>query len=312
MTDRLHRWCRTTAWAVTAAAALTGCGALDRRGGLEQVRTSDPPVERGQVQADPPAVRPSRQATRVGQYVFHTDFPLDTSASLFRELESLPDQIETELRLPTGTGLIHVYLFDDEDRYHAFLKAKDPKLPLRSAYFFAEPARGSGVPPDLHVYTWAGPRLKTDLRHELTHALLHGTLKGVPLWLDEGLAGFFEQPLANDGVNLLHLDALRNTEPLREGPFRGDLAKLERLSQVNQMGRPEYQEAWAWVHYMLRGDEQVRRVLLDYLQQLRSSPNPGLLLPRLELAVGDPSAKLTDYLTRLDAAASGRLAAAGR
>ena len=39
-----------------------------------------------------------------------------------------------------------------------------------------------------------GDHLRTDLRHELTHALLHGVLKDVPLWLDEGLAGFFELP----------------------------------------------------------------------------------------------------------------------
>jgi hypothetical protein len=301
MTDRLHRLRRLTLRAGLFAVGVTatGCGSLDRRAEQKVTRTSDPLVERGQA-TQPLAARPGKHATRVGQYVFHTDFPLDTSDPLFRELEDLPDQIESELRLPTGTNLIRVYLFDDEDRYHAFLRAKDPKLPLRSAYFFAEPTRGQGLPPDLHVYTWVGPRLKTDLRHELTHALLHGTLKGVPLWLDEGLAGFFEQPAANDGVNLLHLDALRTYEPLRNGPFRGDMARLEKLSQVNQMGRPEYQEAWAWVHYMLRGDAKARQVLLEHLQTLRATSNPGLLLPKLEAAIGDPNPSLVAYLNKLE------------
>ncbi|GIT30210.1 MAG: hypothetical protein Ct9H300mP1_22560 [Planctomycetaceae bacterium] len=31
-----------------------------------------------------------------------------------------------------------------------------------------------------------------DLRHEFTHGVLHSSLKRVPLWLDEGLAEYFE------------------------------------------------------------------------------------------------------------------------
>ena len=302
MTDRprvLRFW---TAFALAAVAALGGgCSALHPKG--KTPPPADPPVERAQAQPQPQAfatLRPDRHTTRVGQYVFHTDFPLDTTDPLFRELEDLPEQIEAELRVACGGSLIRVYLFDDEERYHACLRAKDPKLPPRSAYFFAEPPKGYGMPTDLHVYTWTGPRVKTDLRHELTHALLHGVLKGVPLWLDEGLAGFFEQPPANDGVNPQHLDALRNGETLRGGPFRGDLARLERLSTVNQMGRPEYQEAWAWVHFMLRGDAKARATLLEYLQALRTTATPGPFLPRLEATVGDPAVGLQAYISKLD------------
>ena len=39
--------------------------------------------------------------------------------------------------------------------------------------------------------------LAVDLRHETTHAVLHGLLPMVPLWLDEGLAEYFEAPEAN-------------------------------------------------------------------------------------------------------------------
>jgi hypothetical protein len=276
-----------------------GCGSVERRGSPPAVTTTrEPTTERATIPPPPVAKRPDAHAARVGPYVFHTDFPLDTRDPLFRELETLPDQIESELRVATGSALIRVFLYEHEEQYHAFLKAKDPKLPLRSAYFFAEPTRGFGQPPDLHVYTWAGPRVKTDLRHELTHALLHGVLKGVPLWLDEGLAGFFEQPPANDGVNPAHLESLLTPDQLR-GPFRGDLARLEKMSTVNQMGRPEYQEAWAWVHFMLR-DPKARPVLLDYIQALRTTSNPGPFHPRLEAAIGDPSGPLTAYLAKLD------------
>jgi hypothetical protein len=293
MSARIARALRLAVAAGLAAPAVIGCSSLDWRAKPPQPRaeTADPG---GQVVA---AKLPAAHATRVGRYVFHTDFPLDTRDPLFRELEELPEQIETALQLPTSDTLIQVYLFDREEKYHSFLRAKDPKLPLRSAYFFAEPGGGLRGSPELHVYTWGSDRLQTDLRHELTHALLHGTLKGVPLWLDEGLAGYFEQPPANGGVNVGHVEALRSTDG---GRFRGDLARLEKLKSVDQMGRPEYQEAWAWVHFMLHGDAKARQVLLTYLQSLRTTATPGLLLPKLEAAAGDVSPLLTTHLTRLE------------
>ena len=51
------------------------------------------------------------------------------------------------------------------------------------------------------------------------------------------------------------------------------------------MGNEEYRESWAWVHLMLRLDaaSQTRR-LLSYLQDLRTTDNPGPLRPRLATA----------------------------
>jgi hypothetical protein len=236
--------------------------------------------------------RPSQHWLRVSQYVFHSDSQLDANNPLFQELEDLPEQIQTELMLPPGETLVQVFLFDSQERYEAYMQARYPRLPLRRAYFIAEPRAGGGD--DLLVFTWLGENLRTDLRHELTHATLHGVLKGVPLWLDEGLASFFELPPSTDGVNVGHLDALRR------GPFLPDLARLEKLGQVRQMEKPEYREAWAWVHLMLRGRPEARQVLLDYVQQLRTTPNPGPLLPKLKDALIDPNQALADHLARAD------------
>ena len=280
-----------------------GCGMFDRRADAptQQETTLGPARAAMPLGGTPVTVaRPNGHTTRVGPYAFHTDQPIDSGESLYRELEDLPEQIERELQLPVGNGLIHVYLFEDEERYHAFLKAKDPKLPLRSAYFFAEPARGYAAVAELQVYTWFSPRLKTDLRHELTHALLHGVLKAVPIWLDEGLAGFFEQPAANDGVNVMHLDALRHGEALHGTAFRPDLARLEKLKEVGQMGRAEYQESWAWVHCLLRGEAGGRKVLLDHLKLMRTHANVGSLSTKLESEIGDPNVALVKYLAKLD------------
>ena len=138
---------------------------------------------------------------------------------------------------------------------------------------------------------------KPVMAHELTHALLHSVLKDVPLWLDEGLAGYFELPPENGGVNAQHL------EQLARGPFKPDLARLERLTDVAEMQKPEYREAWAWVHLMLRGRPEAKPVLLAYLQQLRANPSPGALRPRLAQALAAPEEALVRHVGQVDAPA---------
>ncbi len=239
---------------------------------------------------------PGKHATRRGCCVFYHDFPLPDDDPLFTDIETLPDQIAAELKLPPGNAVVQVFLFDTQERYERFMFA--PKTgryrsqPPRRAYFFAEPRVGCAD--DLKVFTWMGDHLRTDLRHELTHALLHAVLKDVPLWLDEGLAGYFELPPANEGVNPQHL------EILRRGPFQPDLGRLEQLTLVKQMEKPEYREAWAWVHFMLRGDPAARKVLREYLQALRTNPNPGPLLPKLKDAIPDPEQALADHLADIE------------
>jgi len=236
----------------------------------------------------PPTTPPGKFHTRCGYYVIYHDFDLDKND--FSDLEALPEQVFGELKLPPSNGVVQVFLFDTQERYERFMRMKYKDLPPRRAYFL----QGVESKEDLKIFTWMGDHVRTDLRHELTHALLHGVLKDVPLWLDEGLAGFFELPPNQDGLNPQHL------EILRRGPFQPDLARLEKLSDVKQMAKPEYREAWAWIHLMLRGDPAAKKVLLDYLQALRINPNPGLLLPQLREAVLDPEQDLLEHLEKIE------------
>jgi len=230
---------------------------------------------------------------RRGNYVFYSDFALDRADPLFAELELLPEQVLGELELPPTNAIVQVFLFETQERYEGYMRSHYPKLPPRRAYMIAEPRVGGTD--ELKVFTWMGEHLRTDLRHELTHALLHSVLKDVPLWLDEGLAGYFELPPENGGVNSQHL------EQLARGPFKPDLARLERLTDVAEMQKPEYREAWAWVHMMLRSSPATRQTLCEYMQTLRTTAKPGPLLPKLKDTAGDPDEALYSHLTRLHA-----------
>jgi hypothetical protein len=278
-------------------------------------------ADRPETAGPPLPAPPGRLSFRVAPYVFLSDFELNRDQPLFKDLEGLRDQVYRELQLPPGRAVVQVYLFETKQRYDQFMAAHYPKLPNRRAFFVAQ-QRPMGGTEDLLVYTfWGGPtpagsgpeptpaadgagtpapdlqRIQQDLRHELTHALLHSVIRVVPLWLDEGLAEYFELPPERKGVNPGHLEALRRDLGVT---FKPDLARLEKLEDVKDMDRPEYREAWAWVHLMLHSRPEARTVLLTYLQDLRGNRNPGLLGPRLAAVFPTPEQAFTKHLSEIE------------
>jgi hypothetical protein len=65
------------------------------------------------------------------------------------------------------------------------------------------------------------------------------------------------------------------------------------------MGAADYREAWAWAHFLLQGPPEARKVLLDHLQQLRTTTRPGPLAPKLAEALGEPDKLLANHVNRL-------------
>jgi hypothetical protein len=264
--------------------------------GCHSLRLFPPPADRAiKPEKDGGLTAPAKYTLRVSQFAFLSDFELKRDLPIFRELTDLQTEVYRELQLPSSNSVVQVYLFEDRDRYERFMHAHYPDLPRRRAFFVAQP-RTVGGPEELSVYTYWGERVGEDLRHELTHAMLHSVLKDVPLWLDEGLAEYFELPPDSKGLNARHL------EQLRSGPGQPSLTRLEQLTEVSQMTPLEYREAWAWVHLMLHERPEAKQVLLAYLQQLRTNPNPGPLQPRLAGVFPNPEEALERHLVQLDAA----------
>jgi hypothetical protein len=276
--------------AVTVAALLAcsaGCHSLKNLG--------QQPDKPGNADKELALALPNKYSIRVSQFVFLADFRLREDQPIFHELSELRDQIYKDLQLPTSSTLVQVYLFEDKERYKRFMHARWPELPERRAFFVAQP-RGMGVE-DLLVYTYWGDQVQQDLRHELTHAVLHSVLKDVPLWLDEGLAEFFELPPQRKGVNLAHVSKLRGA-PDTTPHF--SLSRLEQITKIEDLHPAEYQESWAWVHLMLHGPPEVKGVLLQYLQRLRTTDKPGPLQPNLAAVLPDGEKALADHLAMLE------------
>jgi hypothetical protein len=275
-----------------ALALVVGCQSLHL---LPRGRTAD---KSESTSPAAPTGLPRQHEVRIAPYLFLSDFEVPRDQPLFRELASLRDQVVKELLLPPGTAEVRVYLFESRQRYKSYMQSRYPELPDRRAFFVAQP-RSLGGDEDLLVYTYWGDRIRQDLRHELTHALLHSVIRDVPLWLDEGLAEFFELPPDTRGLNRSHLDKLQQA---LASSYRPDLSRLEALKQVDQMNPAEYRESWAWVHLMLRSRPEAKTVLLSYLQQLRGARFPGPLRQRLAKVFPDPEQALQQHLGRLGTA----------
>jgi hypothetical protein len=251
--------------------------------GKEEVNPSLPP-------------RPNRYSFRLAPYIFSADFEIKRSQPLFKELSQLGDQVYRTLRLTPGEATIQVFLFQDRNRYDQFMHAHYPALPGRRAFFVAI-QRSMGGEEDLFVFTFWNERIVQDLRHELTHALLHSVIKNVPLWLDEGLAENFELPAEHRTINAEHVTNLAREMSTRPP----DLPRLEALVDVDRMGRPEYREAWAWVHLMLHTRPEAKKVLLSYLQDLRRTRTPGPLAPRLAAVFPSLDQVFREHVAQMEA-----------
>jgi hypothetical protein len=98
--------------------------------------------------------KPSRYSFRIAPYVFVSDFEVKQDQPLFRELAGLSNQVYRELQLPSSERQVLVYLFEDRERYEAFMQIRYPELPKRRAFFVAQPRTMGGE--ELLVFTyWA-------------------------------------------------------------------------------------------------------------------------------------------------------------
>jgi hypothetical protein len=216
---------------------------------------------------------------QVGPFRLHADFPLKPWRPLFDELAALQIEVQHQLHVGPGVEAIDVYLFAHRDNYRQYMRYYFPGVGVREAMFVKSNSPGN-------VFAYAGPNLAVDLRHEGTHAILHSMLPMVPLWLDEGLAEYYEVPVTQRAFENPYLATVRRNARIRRVP---SIRRLEALGDLSEMGPKEYRDAWAWVHFMIHGPEQAQLALLEYFDDLEHHRPPAALSQRLALKLGDPS-----------------------
>ena len=218
-------------------------------------------------------------------FVFQADFPLDPNQDIVDDLVSLRSDLARHLQVTPCQERIDVYLFGDPKVYEMYMRRYFPTVTPRRAMFIKANSPGN-------VFAYISRQFDVDLRHEATHALLHATLPMVPLWLDEGLAEYFEMPAAERAYENPYLKTVRRGLLYKRPPA---LVELESFTQLEQMGPREYQHAWAWVHFMLHGPPVARQTLVDYLAKLERHEPPRPLSETLAQQLDSPPQAFVEH-----------------
>jgi hypothetical protein len=248
--------------------------------------------------SDPgPALVPTRHQVRSGPFLIYSSTPIAADSAPIRCLRSLENDLAARLDYHARADQepVEIYVLNDRNAFTHFLKFYFPELPPRRAFFLAQGSRRV-------VYTYLSNRLEEDLRHEATHALARGAYGDLPLWLDEGLAEYFEtQAEAPDAPNE-HLAKI--AEDLKQG-WTPDLPRLESLTDIHQMTPRDYREAWAWVHLMLGSVRPSDSLLVNYLNQGRKDAGSNTLSQVLA-ARGTTAKSLVTHIQSIGAPVAAR------
>lgn len=194
---------------------------------------------------------------QVDRFILYSNRPLATADQIHQEWSQLKTDVEELLQVDCDRGEYHLVVFDQEQTFREYIQHYFPKIPIRRALFIKH--RGPGI-----IFTYAHDELLTDLRHEGTHALLTEACGTLPLWLDEGLAEYFETPREQRFAGSSHLKETRWGARLGQMP---DLQRLEATQAMHEMGATEYRDAWAWVHFLLHRSQESRDLVTNYLSR---------------------------------------------
>jgi hypothetical protein len=183
---------------------------------------------------------------------------------LWQNVNDVAHELRELLAVEPNGKPIQIILFRDHDSYLQFLANKIPQSRQRKAIFY----RNGDV---YQVYAYRSRTLIADLRHEVTHAILHQHLPFLPLWIDEGLAEYLEEP------EFSRSDSNR-TKSARWKAHIGwlpSLQALENIPKAESMDADDYRDSWAMACLLLNESESSRQALRDYLAVIHKGEAPG-------------------------------------
>ena len=233
---------------------------------------------------------PGESILETGQLVVHSDFYIPSKHRLIDELNSRRRDISEQLLLPSSNEPINVYVFETEDEYIRYMSREHPQFPRRRAFFVKNDT-------ELKIYAWWGRRVGEDLRHEVTHGYLHSVVPNLPLWLDEGLAEYYETPRGTHGLNKPHVFLLN--EAFRRDEWEPGLVALESLDDPASMTQLQYAECWLWIHMLLESENGDPKLLQDQLARLRMSAESEQLSKFVDKQLDNKELMLIRHLKEL-------------
>ena len=205
----------------------------------------------------------------LGPVSCRADFPLVEIEEVQQDITLLQTDLIRYLGIPEPQEGIILCLFNTQEAYRNFVKRKYPMAPLDRPALYIK-AGGPGV-----LLVQRDSDMLLNIRHEMTHAYLNAALRNIPIWLDEGLAKYFETPQGQRGFDNPFLQSVQKNASRLFGRAPS-LERLEKLQMIHQMGEREYRESWAWVHFLIHESPLSQKLLAFYLRSLTPERQQGI------------------------------------
>ncbi|MGY8768039.1 MAG: DUF1570 domain-containing protein [Pirellulales bacterium] len=188
--------------------------------------------------------------------VIHAEFEIPQDSLVLSQLNTLSPDVSQTLQLKLNPTIVHIKLYATQQEYQNSVIFKGPSPFVNRRAVFMTSSLGSTV------YSYWTDSIAIDLRHEVTHAYLNSTVPQLPLWLDEGLAEYFEVAPAQSRINHEHLELLAKARA--ENRWQPNLERIAPMRLSEEMESIHYAEAWLWTHFLLHSTNKA--LLTDYLQ----------------------------------------------
>jgi len=202
-----------------------------------------------------------------GVVVVQANFPLTEIASILDEINQLQYDLNRYIGVPAPKEKIELCLFKNEETYTSFLREFFPRAPSDRRALYVKLDNKPGT-----LMVQKSKDFEIDLRHEMTHAIIHTSIPTMPIWLDEGLAKYFEVPIQDRAGNHPYMPLVRWNAKLGVVP---SLDRLTKLETIDDMGTKEYRDSWAWTHFLIHRSPETHRLLAAYLQMLAQLSSDG-------------------------------------
>ena len=226
----------------------------------------------------------------LGPYLLRSEFPLQDVHGLVQDLGDLQQDLEETLRLECQPQSIQIHLFQSKRSYDHYLRSDGiPEGVNRQALYVPGKEAGAG-----RIYAYRQHDLETDVRHETTHALLHTALPYVPIWIDEGLAEYFEVRGSLREKGHSHRKELRDA--IRYQGWKPNIEKLEAKRKLLDMNGKDYRDSWGIVHFLLHGPKEARKALDIYFEEIQSGAQPTPLSQLLRKRIPNLDQAIIDHL----------------
>jgi tetratricopeptide (TPR) repeat protein len=197
----------------------------------------------------------------------------------FEEIRALFQHLYPTLRVDSGKPTI-VFALKNEDSLKLLIPSYGQNSKGMHVGGFYHPSYDKNFAVIRTDIRGTGPLGNRTLYHEYTHAYFRYNFRGLPMWLDEGLAEYYGNTSIDSkeaGVGMPNETQIRT---LKENPLLpiDQLVTIDRTSPLYNTREHSgifYAESWALVHYlMISPDVREQDLLNKYLRALHATDDP--------------------------------------